>query len=127
MLVVIGLAVNRLAEVGEGERVQAMKPPATRLPSEAQTRGATRFSFILYGDTRGRHDGTAIRYERSMVMDGILAQIKKQRDSDSPIRFVLQTGDAGVHGQEAPMWNVSFNLFINRLTAEGTKSPFTQL
>ncbi len=36
------------------ERVKAIIPPATPLPSEEESRGQTRFSFILDGDTRGR-------------------------------------------------------------------------
>ena len=32
-------------------------PPRTPLPPEASTAGVTRFSFITYGDTRGRQEG----------------------------------------------------------------------
>jgi len=99
--------------------VQAIHPPSAPLPSEEQSRDIKKFSFILYGDTRGRHDGSAIQYEHSMVMEGILAQIKKLRNSDFPVRFVLQTGDAVAHGQEIAQWNVSFSPVINRLTTEG--------
>jgi hypothetical protein len=44
------------------ERVGAILPPPTPLPSEAASSAVTRFSFIAYGDTRGRQDGTAIPY-----------------------------------------------------------------
>jgi hypothetical protein len=120
----MGLVLCDLAGISPGaaqdaERVKAIAPPAAPLPSEEQSRGVTRFSFILYGDTRGRHDGVSLQYEHSMVVDGILAQIKKLRNTDSPVRFVLQTGDAVVHGPEAPQWNVSFVPIIDRLTSQG--------
>jgi 3',5'-cyclic AMP phosphodiesterase CpdA len=117
--VLCGLAGIRPGAAQEVERVKPIAPPAAPLPSEEQSRGVTRFSFILYGDTRGRHDGVSLQYEHSMVVDGILAQIKKLRNTDSPVRFVLQTGDAVVRGQEAQKWNVSFVPVIDRLTAQG--------
>jgi 3',5'-cyclic AMP phosphodiesterase CpdA len=101
------------------ERVKAITPPAAPLPSEAQSRGVRRFSFILYGDTRGRHDGVSLQAEHSQVVDGILAQITKLQTTDSPVRFILQTGDAVAHGQEVAQWNVSFIPIINRLTTQG--------
>ena len=71
------------------ERVLAIKPPATPLPDEAASRGVTKYSFIVYDDTRGRRDGTAIQYEHSLIIDSILAQIKKLAGTDSPVKFVL--------------------------------------
>src|SRR5208282_1674940 len=118
-LVLCGLAGIRPGAAQDTERVKAIALPAAPLPSEEQSRGVTRFSFILYGDTRGRHDGVSLQYEHSMVVDGILAQIKKLRNTDSPVRFVLQTGDAVVHGPEAQQWNVSFVPIIDRLTSQG--------
>jgi hypothetical protein len=41
------------------ERVRTIAPPATPLPAEADSRSASRFSFLAYGDTRGRRDGIA--------------------------------------------------------------------
>jgi len=119
LLMCWGLGGASTASAQDGERVKAIVPPAVPLPSEEQSRGVTRFSFILYGDTRGRHDGVALQYEHSLVVDGILAQIKKLRDTDSPVWFVLQTGDAVVHGAEVPQWNVSFVPLIDRLTTQG--------
>ena len=93
--------------------------PATPLPSEAESRGVTRFSFIAYGDTRGRRDGIAIQYEHSLVVDSMLAAIKRLAPTPSPIRFVLQSGDAVVSGASAQEWNVSFVPLVSRLTTEG--------
>ena len=75
----------------EAERVVAIKPPGTPLPDEAQSRNVTKFSFISYGDTRGRRDGTAIQYEHSLIVDSMLGQIKKLQDTEYPVRFILQS------------------------------------
>ena len=101
------------------ERVTPIKPPSGPLPEEATSRGVTKFSFIAYGDTRGRRDGTAIQYEHSLIVDSMLSQIKKLQSSDYPVRFILQSGDAVQHGQNANEWNVSFVPLINRLATEG--------
>ena len=103
----------------EAERVVAITPPATPLPPEAQSRYVTRFSFIAYGDTRGRRDGLAIQYEHSLIMDSMLAQIKRLASTEYPVRFVLQSGDAVANGQDAKQWNISFVPLISRLTTEG--------
>src|SRR5579864_5837990 len=106
------------------ERVTAIVQPSTPLPPEAESRGVTHFSFIVYGDTRGRRDGVAIQYEHSLVVDSMLAQIKQLRNTEYPVRFVLQSGDAVVDGREACQWNVSFVPIINRLTTEGGVAYF---
>ena len=114
------VALNLLSRaVQEVEHVAAIVPPTAPLPPEAASRDVKRFSFIAYGDTRGRRDGTALQYEHSLVIDSMLNQIKKLRDSDYPVRFVLQSGDAVVNGQDPKQWNVSFVPLINRLTTEG--------
>src|SRR5256884_4450752 len=89
------------------------------LPNEAVSQGVTKFSFIAYGDTRGRRDGVAIQYEHSLIVDSMLAQIKSLRNTDYAVRFILQSGDAVAHGQNPKEWNVSFVPLINRLTTEG--------
>lgn len=66
------------------------------------------FSFIAYGDTRGRRDGVAVQYEHSLIVDSMLAQMKRLQSSEYPVRFIIQSGDAVVHGQNAKEWNVSF-------------------
>jgi hypothetical protein len=114
----------RPREGQEQERVKAISPPTTPLPPEAASAGVTKYSFIAYGDTRGRRDGVAIQYEHSLIVDSMLAQIKKLQTTDYPVRFILQSGDAVVHGQIAKEWNVSFVPLINRLTTEGGVSYF---
>lgn len=107
------------ATAQEPERVHPITPPATPLPSEAQSSGIIRFSFIAYGDTRGRRDGVAVQYEHSLIVDSMLAQMKRLQSSEYPVRFIIQSGDAVVHGQNAKEWNVSFIPLIDRLTTEG--------
>ena len=65
------------AEAQEEEQVTPIKPPARPLPDETASAGVTKYSFIAYGDTRGRRDGIAIQYEHSLIVDSMLAQIKK--------------------------------------------------
>src|SRR5215831_2248002 len=108
----------------EQEHISAIKPPATPLPDEAASRGVTKFCFIVYGDTRGRRDGTAIQYDHSMLIDSMLAQIRKLSSTDHPIKFVLQSGDAVVDGTDVKQWNFSFVPLIDRLTTDGNVPYF---
>jgi len=108
----------------ETERVTAIKPPTKPLPPEAESRGVTKFSFIVYGDTRGRRDGTEGQYEHSLIVDSALVQIKKLASTDYPVKFVLQSGDAVQDGRDVKQWNVSFVPLINRLTTEGGVAYF---
>ena len=52
------------------DTVVGILPPKKPLPPEAQSAGVTRFSFIAYGDTRGRRDGVAEQYESSPATPG---------------------------------------------------------
>ena len=54
----------------------------------------------------------------------MLGRIKKLQDTEYPVRFVLQSGDAVVDGRKVQQWNVSFVPLINRLTTEGGVSYF---
>jgi hypothetical protein len=101
------------------EAVRAVSPPRNPLSPEASSAGVTRFSFIVYGDTRGRRDGVEVQYEHSLVVDSMLAAIKRLEKTDHPVRFVLQSGDAVVDGRDPRQWNASFVGLINRLTVEG--------
>src|SRR5215467_1172668 len=103
----------------EAEKVTPISAPTTLLPEESASKGVTKFSFIAYGDTRGRRDGVAIQYEHSLVLDSMLAEIKKRSTTDYPVKFVLQSGDAVVDGRDARQWNVSFVPLINRLSEAG--------
>jgi len=105
------------------EAVRAIAPPTHPLPAEAQSAGITKFSFIAYGDTRGRQDGTALQYEHGLIVDSMLATIRTLATTDAPVKFVLQSGDAVVNGGDARQWNRSFVDLINRLTA-GAGVPY---
>ena len=96
----------------------ASLPPRSPLPSEGATAGVTKFSFITYGDTRGRHDGEALQAEHTLVIESMLATIKSAAAKD-PIRFVVQSGDAVQNGAFAKQLTVSYVPLINRLTQEG--------
>jgi hypothetical protein len=108
----------------DAERVMPIKAPAVPLPDEKASSSVTKYSFIAYGDTRGRRDGVELQYDHSMLVDSMLKQIKQMQNSEFPVRFVLQSGDAVQHGQNAKEWNVSFTPLINRLTTEGGVSYF---
>ncbi|MSO50454.1 MAG: hypothetical protein EXQ49_11260 [Acidobacteria bacterium] len=99
------------------ETVRAIAPPTRPLPPESASAHIKKFSFIAYGDTRGRQDGTALQYEHGMVVDSMLATIKALDDTDAPVKFILQSGDAVVNGGDAAQWNRSFVDLINRLTS----------
>lgn len=79
------------------------KAPRTPLPSEAASAHIRKFSFIAYGDTRGRNDGKALQAEHGMVIESMLGTIKRAAAAHDPIRFVLQSGDAVVNGSIATM------------------------
>jgi len=113
------IAVAGYASADVESHVAPMLPPANPLPSEARSRDATAFSFILYGDTRGSNDGTALQYDHSQVVDAMLAEIKRLSTTSYPVLFILQTGDAVLDGRVARQWNVSFVPLINRLTRDG--------
>jgi hypothetical protein len=99
--------------------VIAIAAPTNPLPAEAASASVTRFSFIAYGDTRGRRDGVDPQYEHSLVVDRMLAEINRLRNGPDAIKFILQSGDAVVNGRDAAQWNNSFVGLINKLTTTG--------
>ena len=105
------------------ELARAILPPRTPLPTEGDSAGVQRFSFIAYGDTRGRRDGKEVQYEHSLVVDSMLGTIKRLEATRHPVKFVLMTGDAVVSGHETRQWNVSFVDLINRIT-QGPGIPY---
>ena len=123
-VLLLALAPNSRAQAPTAEVVTPLVPPKTPLPAEAATAGVTRFSFISYGDTRGRHDGVEIQAEHQLVIESILATIKKAAGTADPIRFVLQSGDAIANGAIATQLNVSYAPLINRLMREGNVPYF---
>ena len=104
---------------GAADTVLSIAKPRNPLPAEAASASVTRFSFIAYGDTRGRRDGVNEQYEHSLVVESMLRTIKSMENGPEPIRFVLQSGDAVVNGRDPKQWNVSFISLINRLTTIG--------
>lgn len=95
------------------------KAPRVPLPAERATAKVQKFSFIAYGDTRGRKDGIALQVEHGLVVASMLETIKAAKAAGDPIRFVVQSGDAVVNGAIATQLNVSYIPLINRLTQEG--------
>lgn len=108
-----------VAQPQSAEPVRAIAPPLHPLPQESVSAGIQKFSFIVYGDTRGRRDGKEIQYEHSLVVDAELAAIRRMDTTAFPVRFVVQTGDAVVHGGDPRQWNASFVGLVNRITSEG--------
>src|SRR6187549_2168580 len=108
--------------------VKPIDPPANPLPAEGASAQVTRFSFLAYGDTRtgaaSPHDGEGPNPEHSRVMDGMLAKIRELASTAYPVRFVLQSGDAVLRGQDAVRWNVGFTPVIERLTRGANISYF---
>ncbi len=100
------------------DTVIPIRPPRVPLPTEAASARETRFSFIAYGDTRGRHDGVEVQAEHQLVMESMVRTIASMSRGPDPVRFVVQSGDAAVNGRDAKQWNVSFTPLINRLTTE---------
>jgi calcineurin-like phosphoesterase family protein len=109
--------------------VRPIEPSATPLPGEAASAGVTRFSFIAYGDTRSSGvpnepgDGDVVHPEHSRLVDRMIARARDAEATPFPIRFVVQSGDAVLRGQNAAMWNVSFTPIIERLTL-GANLPY---
>ena len=99
--------------------VTAIVPPTTPIPPEAASARVTRFSFIVYGDTRGRADGVNLQYEHGMVVESMVRTIASLRTGPDPVKFVLQSGDAVVNGRDPAQWNVSFVGLVNGITTAG--------
>ena len=101
------------------ELVKPIAAPTRPLPSEEASAEVRRFSFVVYGDTRGRADGQEVQRDHSLVVDSMLAAIQRLERTDFPVKFILQSGDAVVDGRDPRQWNVSFVGLVNRLTTEG--------
>ncbi len=121
---ILSLLLSLAGLLSAQDRVRAIPPPATPLASEADSAGISKFSFIVYGDTRGRQDGTELQYEHGMVIDGMLAQIRRLQPTEFPIKFVLQSGDAVVAGDKVEQWNTSYIPLIEKLTRNGNVPYF---
>jgi len=115
----VPLAPTSAQSATSADSVPAILAPRVAIPPEAATAGVKRFSFIAYGDTRGRHDGVELQAEHQLVIEAMLNTMKRATTSADSIRFVLQSGDAVVNGSFAKMWSVSYIPLVNRLTQEG--------
>lgn len=115
---------QRLLSATATDSVRPIPPPRTPLAPESQTAGITRFSFLAYGDTRGRLDGQALQYDHGIVVASMLRTIATRATSGDPVRFVVSSGDAVVDGRSAQQWNVSFIDVVARLTTEGNVPVF---
>ncbi|MCC6245303.1 MAG: metallophosphoesterase [Gemmatimonadaceae bacterium] len=113
------MTATAAAQTADSMRVVAIKPPSNPLPAESASANVTRFSYIVYGDTRGRRDGVDPQYEHSLVVESMLRTITSLKNGPDPVRFVVQSGDAVVNGRDPKQWNVSYVGLINRLTTEG--------
>ena len=113
------LSAQVVQSAGASDTVRSIAKPRNPLPAEAASASVTRFSFIAYGDTRGRRDGVDEQFEHSLVVESMLRTIKSMENGPEPIRFVLQSGDAVVNGRDPKQWNVSFIGLINKLTTIG--------
>src|ERR1700690_4247084 len=74
--------------------VLSIKPPPKPLPTEKDSKGQNRFSFIAYGDTRGPRDSTELQQAHGWVVDAIVKRVAAMAKGPDPVRFVIQTGDA---------------------------------
>ncbi len=104
-------------------RVTAIAAARTPLPAEKASAKIKRFSFIAYGDTRNRNDGTDVQDMHSLVVASALGTIRALAKGPEPVKFVLHSGDEVVNGQVAAQLNVSFVPLIDRFTA-GAGIPF---
>jgi Calcineurin-like phosphoesterase len=111
----------------QGQQAETVRPipaPATPLPPESQSAGITRFSFLVYGDTRSRHDGVYLQPDHLMVAEGMLDAIKRLKDGPDPVRLVLFSGDGVVDGRQVQQWNRSFVDIVARITKDGNVPYF---
>jgi hypothetical protein len=95
-----------------------IEPPTAPLPAEDASAGATKFSFLAYGDSRAdaSADGKVLNVEHTRLMDFMLAKIEDLAATPFPVRFAVQSGDAVVRGANRDQWDVSFSPIIERLT-----------
>lgn len=101
------------------DSVRAIPAPRMPLPSEAASAGVTRFSFLAYGDTRGRFDGERLQDGHGLVVASMLRTIAARANGPDPVRFIVSSGDAVVDGRNAQQWNVSFVDLVAQLTTRG--------
>ena len=105
--------------VTDGVAVRPIDPGNVRLPPASSSASERKYSFIAYGDTRGGADGVGPQTEHRDVVEAMLRTIRTQSEAGSPVRFIVQSGDAVSSGRFGGQWNVSFTPLIERLIQEG--------
>src|SRR5262245_48062828 len=108
VLLTVAVVTSQTPATSQAETVRAITKPTHPLPPEKDSAGVTKFSFLAYGDTRGRRDGVELQYEHSQVIDGMLAAIRRLESTPYPVRFVVQSGDAVAKGSDPTQWNKSY-------------------
>src|SRR4051812_8418323 len=103
---------------GDAGKLDGIIPPKDPLPAEEDSVHVDQFSFIVYGDSRGRADGKELQFVHSRVIDSMLANIRKLSTTAFPVRFVVHNGDAVIDGRDPKRWNTTFVSLINRITTE---------
>lgn len=124
LLVLVIAVIAGATLLGQTETANPLPQAATPFPTESQTAGVARFSFLVYGDTRGRHDGVSIQPDHLMVVEGMLGAIKRLQSSAYPVRLVLLSGDGVVNGRDVAQWNKSFVDVASRLIRDGNVPYF---
>jgi hypothetical protein len=119
--------------------VRPILPPAHALPPESATARFTRFSFIVYGDTRCQCVATPnppgapppvsplpgspeVEPQHAKVIEALTDKVRGLARTNAPVKFVLQTGDAVYRGIDAERWDV-FRPLAERIT-RGLGLPF---
>jgi calcineurin-like phosphoesterase family protein len=99
--------------------VRPIEPSANPLPPESATASITRFTFFAYGDHRCSCTADAPAEDQTAhaaVVEAMLQRIVSRAATDSPIRFVLSSGDATFRGQNAERWNDAYIPIVERIT-----------
>jgi hypothetical protein len=118
-----GPAAGQVGQPSPAAIVDAIEPPRSPFPPEAASANETRFSFIVYGDTREDVSGQETQKRHGRVVEAMLAKIKILASSRFPARFVVQTGDAVTNGRDTRRWH-AFTAVIDRITGEGALPYF---
>ena len=120
----VGAPLATLTPAQQSSAVAApIEPPEAPLPPEQDSAGVTRFSFIAYGDTRSQVDGLALQPDHGELVARMVSYAHAHESTMSPVRFVVQSGDAVTKGSDAAQWDVSFSPLVGRLT-RGAGLPY---
>src|ERR1051325_6491196 len=112
--------------------VRPIQAPERPFPTEPESAGVTRFSFIAYADPRsacaiGATERGAPppppkpedQTEHARIVEAALAKVAALASTPYPIRFVVQSGDAVYRGMNVERWNDAFVSIVEKLTKAG--------